>query len=279
MGWKLPKCPIQVADWLVLPDVQVCRWPTYRRVMNKQSTHHSGLVWGWSGVIYGTYDQDKHKNVPQISSCGLDLGVVGPMRCSLRVCFLVKVGMVSLVPAPPWVPAVLMCLPVTQNQLGPPWDHSWGILTALTTDASAIGGHVMIDEDNDGLERAVSKRTLQIGCWTLFLQTRCCSCSACAPRPPMHYGNQPRGYFNGGRPLWPHAVRRLAARPSQSNPRGVWARGSEAWAGSRDLRNLEFLRWGSSGPSSLIDLRTAQVCCFAIFWHVDTRAISPFFLL
>ena len=35
-------------------------------------------------------------------------------------------------------------------------------------------------------------------------------------------------------------------------PQGVWARGSEAWAGSRDRRNLEFLRWGSSGPSSLM---------------------------
>ena len=116
-----------------------------------------------------------------------------------------------------------------------------------------------------------------------------------------HYGNQSRGYFNYGRPLhiWPPAVPRLAARPSQSNPRpwfnikmssyqyrkshcgdktvvrssylhngisytgkmtsfywigaqGVWARGSEAWAGSRDLRNLEFVRWGSSGPSSLM---------------------------
>ena len=36
----------------------------------------------------------------------------------------------------------------------------------------------------------------------------------------QHYGNQSRGYFNGGRPLWPPAVPRLAARPSQSNPRG-----------------------------------------------------------
>ena len=35
-------------------------------------------------------------------------------------------------------------------------------------------------------------------------------------------------------------------------PQGVWARGSEAWAGSRDLRNLEFVRWGASGPSSLM---------------------------
>ena len=36
----------------------------------------------------------------------------------------------------------------------------------------------------------------------------------------LHYGNQSRGYFNYGRPLWPPAVPRLAARPSQSNPRG-----------------------------------------------------------
>ena len=37
-------------------------------------------------------------------------------------------------------------------------------------------------------------------------------------------------------------------------PQGVWARGIEAWAGSRDLRNLEFRRWGSSGPSSLMKM-------------------------
>ena len=36
----------------------------------------------------------------------------------------------------------------------------------------------------------------------------------------IHYGNQSRGYLIGGRPLWPPAVPRLAARPSQSNPRG-----------------------------------------------------------
>ena len=35
-------------------------------------------------------------------------------------------------------------------------------------------------------------------------------------------------------------------------PQGVWARGIEAWAWSRDHRNMEFLRWGSSGPSSLM---------------------------
>ena len=36
-------------------------------------------------------------------------------------------------------------------------------------------------------------------------------------------------------------------------PKGVWARGIEAWAGSHDRGNQEFRRWGSSGPSSLMD--------------------------
>ena len=36
----------------------------------------------------------------------------------------------------------------------------------------------------------------------------------------VHYGNQSRGYLIGGRPLWPPAEPRLAARSSQSNPRG-----------------------------------------------------------
>ena len=35
-----------------------------------------------------------------------------------------------------------------------------------------------------------------------------------------HYGNQSWGYLIGGRPLWPPAVPRLAARSSQSSPRG-----------------------------------------------------------
>ena len=35
-------------------------------------------------------------------------------------------------------------------------------------------------------------------------------------------------------------------------PQRVWARGIEAWARSRDRRNLEFWRWVSSGPSNLM---------------------------
>ena len=35
-----------------------------------------------------------------------------------------------------------------------------------------------------------------------------------------HYGNQSRGYLMRGGPLWPPTVPRLAARSSQSNPRG-----------------------------------------------------------
>ena len=53
--------------------------------------------------------------------------------------------------------------------------------------------------------------------------------------------------FDGGGPLWPPPVPRLAARPSQSNPRGS---GPEVL--KLDLRNLEFPRSGSSGPSSLM---------------------------
>ena len=76
-----------------------------------------------------------------------------------------------------------------------------------------------------------------------------------------HYGNQSRGYFNYGRPLWPPA-QCCAPACSQAlpvKPQGVWARGSEAWAGSRDLRNLEFVRWGSSGPSSLMQINMAEL--------------------
>ena len=35
-------------------------------------------------------------------------------------------------------------------------------------------------------------------------------------------------------------------------PQGVWARGIEAWARSRRPPKLEFRRWRSSGPSSLM---------------------------
>ena len=34
--------------------------------------------------------------------------------------------------------------------------------------------------------------------------------------------------------------------------------------------------WNAACRCQVIDLRTAQVYCFAIFWHVDTRPISPF---
>ena len=36
-------------------------------------------------------------------------------------------------------------------------------------------------------------------------------------------------------------------------PQGVWARGVEVWVGSCDLRNQEFRRWGSSGPTNLME--------------------------
>ena len=54
-------------------------------------------------------------------------------------------------------------------------------------------------------------------------------------------------------------------------PQGVWARGSEAWAGSRDLRNLEFVRWGSSGPSSLMSF---SISLENWFWNVFVVAFN-----
>ena len=50
-------------------------------------------------------------------------------------------------------------------------------------------------------------------------------------------------------------------------PQGVWARGIEAWAGSRDIRNLEFRRWGSSGPSSLMSMK------FVSSGQIDNKSI------
>ena len=66
-----------------------------------------------------------------------------------------------------------------------------------------------------------------------------------------HYGNQSRGCLMRGGPLWPPTVPRLAARSSQSNPGGLsrrcWSMSGVTWP-----LNLEFRRWGSSGPSSLM---------------------------
>ena len=66
-----------------------------------------------------------------------------------------------------------------------------------------------------------------------------------------HYGNQSQGYLIGGRLLWPPAVPRLAARSSQSNPRGLgqryWSVSAVTWPPKLELR-----RSGSSGPSSLM---------------------------
>ena len=86
----------------------------------------------------------------------------------------------------------------------------------------------------------------------------------------LDYGNQSRGYFNGGRP--PVMTTRCAPACSQAlpvKPQGVSDRGIEAWAWSRDRRNLEFLRWGSSGPSSLMfgALQRNEIwpsCCFYV---------------
>ena len=58
--------------------------------------------------------------------------------------------------------------------------------------------------------------------------------------------------FNGGRTIMTTRCAPACSQALPVKPQGVWARRIEAWAGSRYLRNLEFRRWGSSGPSSLM---------------------------
>ena len=91
--------------------------------------------------------------------------------------------------------------------------------------------------------------------------------------PPVwhwHYGNQSRGCLMGGGPLWPTAVPGLA--------------GTEAWVRSRDLRNLEFRRWGSSGLSSLMETTSLCICLHtphehdldpSWYVHVGSEALWP----
>ena len=75
-----------------------------------------------------------------------------------------------------------------------------------------------------------------------------------------HYGNQSRGY-HGGRPLWPPAVPRLAARPSQSNPRGS---GPEVLKRERGHVTAETWCYGGGGiqghPGWCDINRTPNVC-------------------
>ena len=60
-------------------------------------------------------------------------------------------------------------------------------------------------------------------------------------------------------------------------PQGVWARGIEACARSRDRRNLEFRRWGSLGPSSIMHFQKKIWWNAKLYinhhrnhcWHVD----------
>ena len=58
--------------------------------------------------------------------------------------------------------------------------------------------------------------------------------------------------FNGGRTTMTTRCASTCSQALPVKPQGVWARCIEAWAGSRDLRNVEFRGWGSSGPSSLM---------------------------
>ena len=92
----------------------------------------------------------------------------------------------------------------------------------------------------------------------------------------MHYRNQSGGCWMG---VLSTMTTRCAPACSQAlpvKPQGVWARGIEAWAGSPDLRNLKFRRWGSSGHSSLmiitalrlisISLRFFRYCWYWYYW-------------
>ena len=63
-----------------------------------------------------------------------------------------------------------------------------------------------------------------------------------------HYGNQSQGYFNGGRPPWPPAVPRLAARPSQSNPRGSGPEVLKRERGHVTVETWSFCGGGLQGP-------------------------------
>ena len=134
--------------WLVgpagYPSVPLAN-VSYRRVMNKQSTHHSGLVWGWSGMIYGTNDQDKHKKRPTNIrlwpwpwGSGADVMLargVFPRQSRHGVsCSCASLGSSS-------IDVLASHSESAGSSMGP---RSWGILTALTTEASAIGGLPMV---------------------------------------------------------------------------------------------------------------------------------------
>ena len=67
----------------------------------------------------------------------------------------------------------------------------------------------------------------------------------------QHYGNQSRGYFNGGRLRWPPAVSRLAARPSQSNPRGSGPEALKRERGHVTVETWSFCGEGLQGPPAL----------------------------
>ena len=76
-----------------------------------------------------------------------------------------------------------------------------------------------------------------------------------------HYGNQSRGYFNGGRPPWLPTVPRLATRPSQSNPMGSGPEVLKRERGHVTVETWSFCGGGSSGSSSLMKNT----------WHIESN--------
>ena len=80
--------------------------------------------------------------------------------------------------------------------------------------------------------------------------------------------------FNGGRTTMTTHWAPACSQVLPVKPKGVWARGIEAWARSRDRRNLEFRRWGSLGPSSVMSsyivLMYLYTCiCFMPYHIID----------
>ena len=78
--------------------------------------------------------------------------------------------------------------------------------------------------------------------------------------------------FNGGKTTMTTRCAPACSQALPVKPQGVWARGIEAWARSRDLRKLEFRRWGSSGPSSLILSWLPQTTATWLFVQQLTQA-------
>ena len=89
---------------------------------------------------------------------------------------------------------------------------------------------------------------------TQYCQTFCISCTLVGSTSRESI---PR-LFNEGRTIMTTRCAPACSHALPVKPQGVMVRGIEAWAGSRDLWNLEFRRWGSSGVSEVGVFRALQ---------------------